>query len=156
MITADYTNLIIHSDSSIYDIPVFHYALRELEYSVEGINYPMIHTYKEVALEGAIFPAVEFINGWTLQFPVGNYAISGGNLKATINPVEGCYVKQTQSAAYAITSANGGMSYSLEQIADAVWTRTQRELSIQTATSTEIADAVRNKMAGDIYASALI
>ena len=70
---------------------------------------PVIHTYKEVDLGGgAIFPAISFINGLTLQFPAGNWTISGGNLSTTINPVANCYVKQTQSAAYAVTSADGG------------------------------------------------
>lgn len=108
-LTADFNNLIIYSDASITDMVAFHDALRDIEASDDGLLYPTIHTYKEVQLGGgAIFPAVAFVNGWTLQFPVGNWAVSGGNLNATINPVAGCYVKQTQSAAYAVSSAMGG------------------------------------------------
>lgn len=108
-LTADFNNLIIYSDASIADMVAFHDALRDIEASDDGLLYPIIHTYKEVQLGGgAIFPAVAFVNGWTLQFPVGNWTVSGGNLNATINPVAGCYVKQTQSAAYAVSSAMGG------------------------------------------------
>lgn len=119
--TVDYANRIVHMDISINDIPVFHKSLRDAEYTDIGILYPPIHTYKQVDLGGgALFPAIDFINGWTLQYPAGNWTISGGNLNATINPVVGCYVKQTQSAAYAVT-ALGGSGYTLEQIAEAVW-----------------------------------
>lgn len=123
MLTPDYTNKVIHSDTSLTDMVAFHGALRDIESSDEGMMYPVIHTYKQVDLGGgALFPALEFINGWTLQFPAGNYEISGGNLKATINPVAGCYVKTTQSAAYAVTSV-GGSGYTLDQIAEAVWAK---------------------------------
>lgn len=121
--TVDYANKIVLMDASITDIPVFHEALRDAESTETGMLYPTIHTYKQVDLGGgSVFPAVDFINGWTLQFPVGNYTIAGGNLNATINPIAGCYVKQTQSAAYAVT-ATGGSGFTLEQIADAVWAK---------------------------------
>jgi hypothetical protein len=114
--TVDYTNKIVLMDASITDIPVFHKALRDAESTDIGMLYPTIHTYKEVDLGGgALFPAVDFINGWTLQFPAGNYTIAGGNLNAPINPVVGCYVKQTQSAAYAVT-ASGGSGVTIEQL----------------------------------------
>ena len=136
--TVDYANKIVHMDGNITDIPAFHKALRDAEYTDIGMLYPTIHTYKEVDLGGgAIFPAVDFINGWTLQFPVGNYTISGGNLNATINPVAGCYVKQTQSAAYAVTTV-GGSGYTLEQIAEAVW------------------ENAKAGTKGDIYAAAML
>lgn len=79
-----------------------------IEASDAGLLYPTIHTYKELPLGGAIFPAVAFVNDWTLQFPAGNWTIKGGNLTATINPVAGCYVDRTQSAAYAVSSSLGG------------------------------------------------
>jgi hypothetical protein len=109
MLTPDFNNLVIHSDASITDMVAFHGLLRDIECSQAGILYPAIHTYKEVQLGGgAIFPAVSFINGWSLQFPEGNWYISGGNLAAIINPVANCYVMQTQSAAFAVSSALGG------------------------------------------------
>lgn len=106
-LTPDYDNRVIHSDASITDMVAFHQQLRDIEASDTGLLYPIIHTYKELPLGGAIFPAVAFINGWTLQFPAGNYTVKGGNLTATINPVAGCYVDRTQSAAYAVSSALG-------------------------------------------------
>lgn len=108
-LTPDYQYRIIHSDASILDMVAFHMELRELESSLEGMLSPPIHTYKEVPLGGgSIFPAVAFINSWRLQFPAGNFEVNGGNLTATIVPVAGCYVKQTQSAAYAVTTIGGG------------------------------------------------
>ncbi len=108
-LTPDYTLRIIHSDASITDAPAFHAALRDFEASETGVLHPTIHTYKEVDLGGgAVFPAIDFINGWALQFPAGNWVIAGGNINAPINPVAGCYVKQTQSAAYAVTAIGSG------------------------------------------------
>lgn len=107
-LTPDYDNRVIHSDASITDMVAFHQQLRDIEASDTGLLYPITHTYKELPLGGAIFPAVAFINGWTLQFPAGNYTVKGGNLTATINPVAGCYVDRTQAAAYAVSSSLGG------------------------------------------------
>jgi len=106
-LTADFNGRIIHSDASITDMVLFHGELRNIEESATGILYPVIHTYKEVPLGGSIFPALAFINGWTLQFPAGNFVVKGGNLNATINPVAGCFVDRTQSAAYAVTAVGG-------------------------------------------------
>lgn len=125
-LTPDYINRIIHSDTSITDAVLFHDQLRDIEVSDTGMLYPTIHTYKEVPLGGgAIFPAIAFINGWTLQFPAGNYTVAGGNIDCVINPVAGCYVKQTQSAAYAVTEAGGGSTApTAEEVATAVWQHT--------------------------------
>ena len=137
--TVDYTNKIVRMDTGITDIPAFHNSLRDAEFTETGMLYPTIHTYKQVDLGGgSIFPAIDFINGWTLQFPVGNYTISGGNLNATINPVAGCYVKQTQSAAYAVTSSGGGVT----------------DLSSVIAQLTAIQSGMATK--GDVYAAAII
>ena len=114
MLDPDFQNLVLHSDASIEDMVSFHNSLRDIEASDQGVLYPVIHTYKETQLGGgSIFPAVAFINDWTLQFPEGNFTLKGGNLAATINPVNNCYVYQTQSAAYAVTSAGStGLSES--------------------------------------------
>ena len=127
-LTADFTNKIITSDASITDVVAFHMALRDIEDDVLGMINPVMHTYKEVDLgSGAKFPAVAFINGWTLQFPAGNWEIKGGNVAATINPVANCYVKYTASAAYAVTSIGAGG-----------------------ATPTDIATAVRTELAAEL------
>jgi hypothetical protein len=99
----------------------FHLALRDIEYLSDAMIYPTIHTYREVSLGGgAVFPAVAFVNGWTLQFPAGNWVIRGGNLDCTINPVPGAYIERTQSAAYAVTSIGAGGATPAD-IATAVW-----------------------------------
>lgn len=120
-LTPDYANRVVHSDASITDVIAFHLALRGIEDSPEGILYPAIHDYKEVDLSGAVFPAINFKNGWQLQFPPGQFEMRGGNVKATIVPVAGCFLLQTQSAAYAVTAV-GGSGPSADSIADAVWT----------------------------------
>lgn len=108
-LTANFASKIITSDSSITDVVAFHMALRDIEDDPAAMIYPVIHTYKEIDLgSGAKFPAVAFVNGWTLQFPAGNFEIRGGNVAATINPVAGCYVKYTASSAYAVTSIGAG------------------------------------------------
>lgn len=119
-LTADYDNLIIHSDASITDVIAFHTELRLLEVSELGILHPVIHTYKQIDLGGAFFPAISFINSWTLQFAAGNWEIRGGNINAVINPIAGVYIKQTQSAAYAVTAIGAGGA-SPNDIATAVW-----------------------------------
>jgi len=123
MLTADYSNLIIYSDASISDIIAMHEELRELEASDAGMLAPVVHTYKQLPLGGGgYFPAVEFINGWTLQFAAGSWYMRGGNLTATINPVDDCYVERTQSAAYAVSSSLGGSTGpTAAEIAAAVW-----------------------------------
>ena len=127
--TIDYANLIVMMDASIVDMPAFHRALRDAEFTPTGMLYPAIHTYKQVDLGGgAIFPAVDFINGWTLQFPAGNYTVAGGNLNATINPVAGCYIKQTQSAAYAVTEAGGSGGLTSEQATHLMKTATKADV----------------------------
>jgi hypothetical protein len=110
----DYLNRIVTSKTSILDGLEFHAYLRDIEASMFGILYPVIHTYAAIDIGGgAIFPAIAFINGWTLQFPAGNFNISGFNLDADINPVNDCYVERMQSAAYAVTAVGGtGLSSS--------------------------------------------
>lgn len=126
-LTVDYANLLVISTASITDMVAFHLALRDFEDNPDGMLSPVIHTYKAVDLGGgATFPAVSFINGWQLKFPTpGNYVIKGGNLNATIVPVAGVFVQQTQSAAYAVTSVGGsGSSFTVTDVADAVWSHT--------------------------------
>jgi len=144
-ITIDWESAIVHSDTSIVDMVAFHQDLRDAEATTTGILFPSIHTYKEVQLGGgAVFPAIGFVNGWTLQFPVGNYTIGGGNLDCIINPVAGCYVKQTQSAAYAVSSAMGGSTGpTANEIAEAV----KDAISAQLDNITFMAKTVRKKKA---------
>ncbi|MBB5204447.1 hypothetical protein HNQ51_001761 [Inhella inkyongensis] len=121
-------SLVIESDSSILDLPAFHAALRDWEDSAEAAVYPVTHTYKEIPLGGgAIFPAVDLVNGWQLRFPApGNYTIRG-NLGGTILPVAGVYVERQTSAAY-VTTAIGGSGPSAISIAEAVRSELTAEL----------------------------
>lgn len=143
-LTLDYVNKIVHSDASITDGVAFHADLRDIEASMFGILYPVIHTYAAIDIGGgAIFPAIAFINGWTLQFPAGTFNISGFNLDADINQVNDCYVERMQSAAYAVTAVGGtGLSSSdIEAVADAV----RAELGLELGTIEYLKKVVRNK-----------
>lgn len=120
-LTANFLTKVITSTASIVDVVLFHQELRDIEASDTGVLYPAIHTYKEVQLGGgAIFPAIAFINGWTLEFPVGNWELRGGNVDVVINPVAGAYVRQTQSAAYAVTAVGGGGGITKQDVRDAM------------------------------------
>ncbi len=117
-------SLVIESDSSILDLPVFHAALRDWEDSAAAAVYPVTHTWKALDLGGAYLYQADLINGWTLRFPTpGNYVIQG-NLNATIQPVAGVYVERKTSAAY-ITTTIGGGGPSAASIAAAVWAHSQ-------------------------------
>ena len=122
-ITIDWENKIVESTSSITDIVAFHHILRDEEDSVIGILYPITHNWKTVNLGGgAYFYAVEFVNGWKLKFPnPGNYEIVG-NISADIVPVAGVYVERKTSAAFSTTTV-GSTGFSLEQIAQEVWSK---------------------------------
>lgn len=119
-LTVNFATKVITSDASISDVVAFHMALRDIEDNPAAMVHPVVHTYKQIDLGGgSLFPAVAFINGWTLQFPAGTWEIKGGNVAATINPVANCYVKYTASAAYAVTSIGAGGATPAD-IADAV------------------------------------
>ena len=118
-LSANFATKVITSTTSITDVVAFHLALRDIEDDPLAMVHPVVHTYKEIDLGGSVFPAVAFINGWTLQFPAGNWEIRGGNVAATINPVANCYVKYTASAAYSVTAVGAGGA-SASDIADAV------------------------------------
>ena len=119
MISIDWPNKIIESDSSILDLPAFHATLRDLEDDAAGAIWPVTHTWKALDLgSGAFFYQADLINGYTLKFTGdGPYQISG-NLKGPIVDT-GVHVERTTSAAFS-TTAVGGSGPSAESIAAAV------------------------------------
>lgn len=119
MISIDWPNKIIESDSSILDLPAFHATLRDLEDDAAGAIHPVTHTWKALDLgSGAFFYQADLINGYALRFfGSGPFQISG-NLKGPIVDT-GVQVERTTSAAFA-TTAVGGSGPSAESIAAAV------------------------------------
>ena len=119
MISIDWPNKIIESDSSILDLPAFHATLRDLEDDAAGAIWPVTHTWKALDLDsGAFFYQADLINGYTLKFTGdGPYQISG-NLEGPIVDT-GVHVERTTSAAFS-TTAVGGSGPSAESIAAAV------------------------------------
>ena len=119
MITIDWPNKIIESDSSILDLPAFHATLRDLEDDAAGAIHPVTHRWKALDLGGgAFFYQADLINGYALKFiGTGPFQISG-NLKGSIIDT-GVQVERTTSAAFS-TTAVGGSGPSAESIAAAV------------------------------------
>ena len=124
MISIDWPNKIIESDSSILDLPAFHATLRKLEDDAAGAIHPVTHRWKALDLGGgAFFYQADLINGYTLRFSgAGPFQISG-NLKGPIVDT-GVQVERTTSAAFS-TTAVGGSGPSAESIAAAVVTALQ-------------------------------
>ena len=118
MISIDWPNKIIESDSSILDLPAFHATLRKLEDDAAGAIHPVTHRWKALDLGGgAFFYQADLINGYTLRFSgAGPFQISG-NLKGPIVDT-GVQVERTTSAAFS-TTAVGGSGPSAESIAAA-------------------------------------
>ena len=119
MISIDWPNKIIESDSSILDLPAFHATLRDLEDDAAGAIHPVTHTWKALDLGGgASFYQVDLIHGYALRFVgAGPFQISG-NLRGSIVDT-GVQVERTTSAAFS-TTAVGGSGPSAESIAAAV------------------------------------
>ena len=119
MISIDWPNKIIESDSSILDLPAFHATLRDLEDDAAGAIHPVTHRWKALDLGGgAFFYQADLINGYALKFiGTGPFQISG-NLKGSIIDT-GVQVERKTSAAYA-TTVVGGSGPSAESIAAAV------------------------------------
>lgn len=119
MISIDWPNKIIESDSSILDLPAFHATLRELEDDATGAIHPVTHRWKALDLGGgAFFYQADLINGYALRFVgAGPFQING-NLRGSIIDT-GVQVERTTSAAFS-TTAVGGSGPSAESIAAAV------------------------------------
>lgn len=122
MISIDWTNKLVLSDSSITDIVAFKDTIRDLEDDAIGMMNAPIIAYKKVDLGGgAFFHDVPFINDYQLKFPnAGNYTVVG-NIGATIVPVNGVYVDRIKSAAFATVAGDGAtLAPTAAEIADAV------------------------------------
>ena len=119
MISIDWPNKIIESDSSILDLPAFHATLRDLEDDAAGAIHPVTHRWKALDLGGgAFFYQADLINGYALRFSgAGPFEING-NLRGSIVDT-GVQVERTTSAAFS-TTAVGGSGPSAESIAAAV------------------------------------
>lgn len=118
MISIDWPNKIIESDSSILDLPAFHATLRDLEDDASGAIHPVTHRWKALDLGGgAFFYQADLINGYALKFiGAGPFQING-NLKGSIVDT-GVQVERMTSAAFS-TTAVGGSGPSAESIAAA-------------------------------------
>lgn len=118
MISIDWPNKIIESDSSILDLPAFHATLRDLEDDAAGAIHPVTHTWKALDLGGgAFFYQADLINGYALRFTGSGPFQINGNLRGSIVDT-GVQVERTTSAAFS-TTAVGGSGPSAESIAAA-------------------------------------
>ena len=119
MISIDWPNKIIESDSSILDLPAFHATLRDLEDDAAGAIWPVTHRWKALDLGGgAFFYQADLINGYALRFTGSGPFQINGNLRGSIVDT-GVQVERTTSAAFS-TTAVGGSGPTAESIAAAV------------------------------------
>ena len=119
MISIDWPNKIIESDSSILDLPAFHATLRDLEDDAAGAINPVTHRWKALDLGGgAFFYQADLLNGYALKLTGDGPFQINGNLRGSIIDT-GVQVERTTSAAFS-TTAVGGSVPSAESIAAAV------------------------------------
>ena len=112
MLTMDWENRIIDSDSSITNIITFKDELRVLESSDIGVLYPPIITYKRVDTGGGAFQHfVDVINSYRGRFPVaGDYQITG-NINGDLIPVSGVFVERIKASAFVSLDSGSSVDY---------------------------------------------
>ena len=104
MISIDWQNKIIESDSSILDLPAFHATLRDLEDDAAGAIHPVTHRWKALDLGGgAFFYQMDLTAYYSLRFiGPGPFQISGNLNGPIVNT--GVQVERKTSAAYVTTA----------------------------------------------------
>lgn len=107
------------------DIDNFRLALRSLEDDAEGMTWPMTHRHNTQVLLGGVTYArvVEIINGYTITFEDGQYAVrlvgANSNIADVVN-VNQVSVRTSNSAGL-ITYTEGGSIPTVPQIVAGVW-----------------------------------
>ena len=116
MISIDWPNKIIESDSSILDLPAFHATLRGFEDDAAGAIWPVTHTWKALDLGGgAFFYQADLVHGYKLKFiGTGPFQING-NLKGPIVDT-GVQVERMTSAAFSTTAVGGSGPSALQAV----------------------------------------
>ena len=105
------------------DISVFRLALKDLEVSDDGMNFPITHNHNTtVTLSGVTYARiVEIINGYTITFEDGQYAVNligaNSNIADVVN-VNQVSVRASNSAGLVVTT---GAGVSPTDVANAVW-----------------------------------
>lgn len=108
------------------DINTFRLDLKSLESSDEGMGYPITHNHNTEVLLGGVTYAriVEMINGYTVTFEDGQYAINligaNSNIADVVN-VNQTSVRSFNAAGLIVTTGDGA---SPADIATAVWNHT--------------------------------
>lgn len=133
-ISIDWPNRIIHvprndiplvqanpTEIRTLDINTFRLAIKNLEASEAGMNYPSVISHNTtVVLSGITYARViEIINGFTVTFEDGPYAVNltGANSnvgdKVNVNSVS---VRSSNSAGMIVVSGSGGSTGSISEI----------------------------------------
>lgn len=109
------------------DADVFRLALKDLEAGVDGMIYLDTHKHNtEVVLGGVTYARfIEIINGYTITFEDGQYAVSivGANTNiGDVTNLNQVSIRTANSAGLIVTSGSGGSSGpTAAQIAAEVW-----------------------------------
>lgn len=103
------------------DVDEFRLALKDIEDSEEGINFPDTHRHNtEVVLGGVTLArVVEIINGYTITFQDGQYAvklIGANNNVADVTNVNQVSVRSNNSAGLVVSGGGGGGASWLDEI----------------------------------------
>jgi hypothetical protein len=112
------------------DLDWFRLELKSLEDGEEGIVFPDTHTHNSpVTLGGATYAQViEFINGYTITFEDGQYAVKavGANSNvADVTNVNQVSLRTSNSAGLiVVTSGSGVTEQDKLDIANRVWSKT--------------------------------
>ena len=136
MITIDWGTKVIHVpkvDTTLVqsvpfeirdlDINTFRLALKALEDDPDGMSFPTTHNHNTtVTLSGVTYArVVEIINGYTITFEDGQYAVNlvgaNSNIADVVN-VNQVSVRSSNSAGLIVTTGDG---VSPTDVANAVW-----------------------------------
>lgn len=108
------------------DVDAFHESLRDLEDDEVGIVFDVTHNYRGTAtLSGVVYaPLVEIINGYTVTFENGAYAVdldgANNNITDVVN-LNTVSLRSKNSAGLQIVSVGSGLSASEQAKLDELW-----------------------------------
>ena len=127
VISVPQADLIAPISGNIYtlDLEAFRLALRALEASEEGMPFDVTHNHNSPVTVGGVTLAqvVELINGYTVTFEDGMYAVDivGGNNNIADNVNVNQVGVRTNNTAGLVVSGSGVTATDKTDIRDAVW-----------------------------------
>ena len=108
------------------DVDVLRLALKNLEDDEDGMAYPQTHNHNTLVEVGGVTLArvVEIINGYTITFENGVYAVSlvgANNNIADVMNLNNVSLRSNNSAGLIVVDSGGSGAPTAEEVAAAVW-----------------------------------